>query len=312
MKPISIAVVIPLYNGAAFIAEALDSVLAQTLQPDEIIVVDDGSTDGGAAIVKSYGDRVTLLSQPNSGVSTARNRAIHHSTAELIAFLDSDDVWYPEHLQKLAVHFRDGVGLIYSDMDLTDADGNVTVPRFLSCAWMNLAFPNLRHPKVDESDWVDRWLMILPSTCMITRKAFDEVGDFDRKLQGCEDEDLFRRILVAGYGNVHVAEALSKYRRGIDTSISCSPRIDAANRVYATKLLTEHPSHQQEIAIRFAEIALRSMLMHAIQRIDLPRARAAFADLARYAAPLTAQGHARLYGRLCRWAFWRTARVLGV
>src|SRR5437868_13381911 len=96
------SVVIPLYNKEGQIARAIDSVLAQTLQDFEIVVVDDGSKDRGPDIVAAYGDpRIRLHRQPNGGVSVARNQGVLLATAPTIAFLDGDDAWYPHHLEAL-------------------------------------------------------------------------------------------------------------------------------------------------------------------------------------------------------------------
>lgn len=94
-----ISVVVPLYNKRPHIARALDSVLSQTALPREVIVVDDGSTDGSADIVRKYASRgVRLLQQPNQGVSAARNNGLKLATSEYVAFLDADDWWLPNHL----------------------------------------------------------------------------------------------------------------------------------------------------------------------------------------------------------------------
>lgn len=99
MTAVSISVVVPLYNKRQFVAQALASILGQGVDDIEIVVIDDGSTDGGAELVRSLGIRnLMLVSQPNAGVSAARNRGIEVSTGELVAFLDADDWWRPGYL----------------------------------------------------------------------------------------------------------------------------------------------------------------------------------------------------------------------
>lgn len=93
------SVIIPLYNKAPYILRALDSIFAQTFQDFEVIVINDGSTDGGEELVdKRYGDRLQLFHQKNSGVSIARNRGVDRAQGEYVAFLDADDAWHPQYL----------------------------------------------------------------------------------------------------------------------------------------------------------------------------------------------------------------------
>jgi glycosyltransferase involved in cell wall biosynthesis len=116
---VKVSALIPTYNRREHVFRAIDSVLAQTSPVDEIIVVDDGSTDGSAEAVRSfYGSRVTLIQQKNSGVSAARNRGIREARGEWIAFLDSDDVWFPTKLERqfeALAALGEGFGMCFTD-----------------------------------------------------------------------------------------------------------------------------------------------------------------------------------------------------
>jgi glycosyltransferase involved in cell wall biosynthesis len=108
---LSIVAIIPLYNGARWIDQAIRSVFAQTVQPDEFIVVDDGSTDDGPAIVEKLAEErpITLLRKPNGGQSAARNFGVAHSGSALIAVLDQDDRWMPIILKPYGMHLKSSV-----------------------------------------------------------------------------------------------------------------------------------------------------------------------------------------------------------
>jgi glycosyltransferase involved in cell wall biosynthesis len=114
MNSPAISVVIPCYNGAKYLRETLDSAVAQTLPPLEVIVVDDGSTDDSAAIAESYGPPVRVIRQSNQGESVARNRAISEAKGEWVAFLDADDLWLPEKLAEQAKLMTPAVGAVCS------------------------------------------------------------------------------------------------------------------------------------------------------------------------------------------------------
>ena len=95
-----ISCVVPVFNGERYLGEALDSILAQTYRPLELLVVDDGSTDGAAALVTRYRDQTRPLFQPNAGQAAARNLGLSVARGEFVAFLDADDLWHPEKLAR--------------------------------------------------------------------------------------------------------------------------------------------------------------------------------------------------------------------
>ena len=114
---IKVSVIIPVYNGAKFIKNAIDSVIDQTNQNFEIIVIDDGSTDNTPNILKGYGDKIRYNTQENKGQAHAINQGLEMSEGEYIAYLDSDDMYYPEKLEEQLKYFYNhpDVSLVYSD-----------------------------------------------------------------------------------------------------------------------------------------------------------------------------------------------------
>jgi glycosyltransferase involved in cell wall biosynthesis len=111
-----VSVVLPTHNRAPWVGRAVESVLAQSHRPTELIVVDDGSTDETAAVLKRFGPRITVLTQPRSGAYAARNLGVRHASGELVAFIDSDDAWYPDRLAaQLPLMDRAEVGLVFGD-----------------------------------------------------------------------------------------------------------------------------------------------------------------------------------------------------
>ena len=118
----TISVIIPAYNAAEHLGRAIDSILAQTRPPDEIIVVDDGSTDNTPQIATTYGEKVTLLQQQNAGVSAARNTGIKAARSEWIAFLDADDKWLPEKLEKQSALLKRNPQLVWAYSNFRQAD----------------------------------------------------------------------------------------------------------------------------------------------------------------------------------------------
>ena len=238
-----VAAIIPLYNGARYIGQALESILNQTRPADEIIVVDDGSTDDGPAVVAGMAEThpIRLLHKQNGGQSSARNFGVAHSSSDFIALLDQDDRWYPGHLAELVKPFlvpRTGapLGWTYSNLDEIDADGHMLNHGLLS------KVPS-QHPKRSLADCLRHDLFILPSASLISRRAFDEVGGFDERLSGYEDDDLFLRLFLAGYDNEYIDARLSQWRM-YPESCSYSDRMHRSRLIYYSKLVDAFPDNK--------------------------------------------------------------------
>ena len=238
-KDLLVTAIIPLYDGARFIRGAIESILAQTLRPDEIIVVDDGSTDDGPLIVEDMRrtHAIRLIRKENGGQSSARNLGVDHARGDLIAFLDQDDAWYPNHLAELIKPFIEEraieLGWSYSDLDEVSESGELINRCFLGS--MTTVHPKRSLPECLRSD-----MFILPSASLISRKAFQSVGGFDERLSGYEDDDLFLRLFMAGFDNVYLPQPLSQWRIH-QTSCSYSPRMAVSRATYARKLMAKFP-----------------------------------------------------------------------
>ena len=238
-----ITAIIPLYNGAPYIEQAIRSVLGQTLLPAELIVVDDGSTDQGPRIVEQIAAErpvkvaIKLLRKPNGGQSSARNSGAMHASGDLIAFLDQDDIWYPNHLQELVKPFAHQrspeLGWAYSNLDEIDETGNVIARAILSG-------DGRQHPKRTLIGCLREDMFVLPSASLISRRAFETVGGFDERLRGYEHDDLFLRLFRAGFDNTYLDTALSQWRMHRASSAYLR-RMATSRMIYANKLLTEFP-----------------------------------------------------------------------
>jgi len=189
----TVSVVIPAYNAAWCVRKAIDSVLGQTFRDVEVVVVDDGSTDGTADTLATYGQSIRVLRQRNGGLSSARNAGIRASQAEYVAFLDADDWWLPGKLapQVELLRSRPELGFVSAAARVEDADGQLL--NLWSCSTCTGPFlPRLFGANGDVAG--------SGSAVVARRQLFDQVGGFDESLRSLEDVDMWMRLAaVSGY-----------------------------------------------------------------------------------------------------------------
>jgi len=279
-KP-TVSVIIPTYNGAAFAVEAVDSVLAQTRPPDEIIVIDDGSTDDTQSRLARYADRIRYIRQSNGGVANARNHGIQESRGSLIAFLDGDDRWLPEKLERqlecLAAHPE--ADLIHTNfLHWNDHTGELTPVKPGLERYTGSCF--------QEFFWR---CGVKTSTVLLTRRCLERVGLFDEHIPGggsVEDFDLFLRV-ARHFQLAFVPEPLALYRhhgsnatldtrRILESLFWVTERSFAMDRAFVTAL------GPQRVRRHMRSLAFTAGYGHA-EKGDLRNARRMFRCALRYA-----------------------------
>ena len=216
---ISISAVIPTYNREAILARAIESVLCQTIPADEVIVVDDGSSDSTSAVAAKFGSRIRYIKQDNAGASEARNRGVYLAKGEWIAFLDSDDIWVNTHLERMvaAIEATKGRAPVYfDDMEQTPEDGGGSL-------WEAIGFHVT--PPFEFLDDASAWVMMdrQPTMlqCSVFRKSdYEDIGGLWKPLWLTHDTHLFLKLClggpacaVAGFGTVQTADAASEGTR---------------------------------------------------------------------------------------------------
>jgi len=199
-----ISVVIPTYNQACFLREAIDSVFAQTLPPNEVLVVDDGSTDETSHVLDLYGQRIQVIRQKNLGVSAARNVGGFAASGDFLAFLDSDDAWLPSKLQLQMACFlkKPSVGLVHCGCNVIDDKGNVIGTK-LEGGEGNILNDLLLFSSGS--------IIGCGSSALLPTKIFTEVGGYDTRLSTSADWDFSFRI-ANKYEIAFVRQILWKYR----------------------------------------------------------------------------------------------------
>ncbi len=221
-----ISVIIPTFNRACLVKEALESVLGQKVAVDEIIIVDDGSNDETVQVLQKYKDEIRILRQENKGVSATRNRGIAEAKYEWLAFLDSDDLWHANKImrQKQVLLDQPGYKICYTDEEWRK-----------NGKWKN---QKIIHQKY--SGWIYPHCLprciISPSSVLVHRSVFQTVGFFDESLPACEDYDLWLRV-ACRFKVLYLEEKLIVKRAGHWIQLSENHSLDKYRIIALQKML---------------------------------------------------------------------------
>jgi len=218
-----VSVVIPAYNCGKYLHEAIDTVLAQTYKPVEVIVVDDGSTDNTPQILAQYENRIRCVRQLNQGVSVARNTGISMATGDIIALLDADDIWEKTALKDLVAVLQQApdIGLVCGVANLVDAEGSPLGryhPEKIPHALTKVPIALLKSSYRLEGPVLTTMLKLgvfaaIGCTVVIRKHWFDRVGGFTPGLHRGEDRDMWYRLAAAGCPMAFVEKVVAHYRK---------------------------------------------------------------------------------------------------
>lgn len=220
-----VSVVMPAYNARRYVAEAIDSVLAQNFADFEFLIIDDGSTDGTGDLLQDYSERdrrIRVINQPNSGVGAALNRGIEQSRGRYIARMDSDDACMPDRFEKQVDYLNRNPDcvLVGARVLMIDQDG---------CPLFEMESVQTTHEQIDRLLMEARWSIVHPSVMMRT-DVVRKLGGYNNDLVPVEDHDLFLRLAEVGK-LANLPEILLKYRKHPMNSV----RVLADRRVNALK-----------------------------------------------------------------------------
>ena len=198
-----VSIIIPAYNQEQFVTQAVDSALAQTYPNVEVIVIDDGSTDGTRDVLANYGKKIKYIHQQNKGLAGARNTGILAAQGDYLLFLDSDDIIPPSklELQVPLLETQPEFGLVYSAWQCVNEDCTQVLLEYRMNKQGNLLRDLLR-----------RTFFCIPAAAIIRRECLERVGLFDESLRAAEDTDMWIRLAYAGYAFGYIDEILLLYR----------------------------------------------------------------------------------------------------
>ncbi len=232
-----VTIIIPVYNGANYVREAIDSALAQTYKNIEILVINDGSTDDGATreICQSYGDKITYYEKKNGGVSTALNLGIEKMTGDYFSWLSHDDLYYPEKIEKQMKELEkhDKNTILYSNVDLIDLNGN---------KFNTIIYDHEMLTK--KPDYALFRGTISGITLLIPRQAFKDYGGFDEKLR-CVQDYLKWFEMLETYKFVHMEDVLGASRVHPKQVTQTSPKMISEGNWLWTYMSEKYPKKKK-------------------------------------------------------------------
>jgi glycosyltransferase involved in cell wall biosynthesis len=299
-----VSVIIPVYNGEAFIEEALESVFAQTFKDFEVIVINDGSTDGTEQRLQKYQDRMIYLKQRNQGLSASRRTGLGRSNGPLVAFLDADDVWLPQKLERQveAARQHPECGIITTDC-LSFCGDQVTVRSLKE--WYKPASGDVLE-KLLFGNWIP------PSAAMVRRECFEVVKTFDVP-PPCYGEDWLMWMEISARYPVHFIDEVLVRRRLHSNSMSSQGEVTQFRCVLRNldiirqrvPRLNGPPSLIDEAAFR---VCLKRGIRD-IRAVRLPQAREKLRLALRY-KPRSVKAWAALAATCVpKWALYSTKRL---
>jgi len=254
-----ISVIVPVYDAErcdpGYLTEALDSIARQSYRRFELIVVNDGSTDHTLEMVHAFAAlhpelSISALSKENGGQSSARNFGAAHARGDWLAFLDQDDVWFPQRLDAVLPLLTAGTDLVYTDADVVDAEGSTTC----SAIHVEHALGGV-HPKARLEDVLFEDVFIMPGIMTIRSAFFRDLGGFDEDLSGYEDDDLVVRSVAAGC--IRYVPLVTLQWRQYGANYSHTGRMVRSRMRFWRKLMngyarTSDPRVGRAITLRFA------------------------------------------------------------
>ncbi len=243
MKP-KVSIIMPVLNGERYIAEAIESILAQTYTNYELIVVDDGSTDRTSAVVQSFGDRLELEYVSHllpQGIAPSMNDGVRHASGDLIAFLDHDDAWFPEFLETQVDYLNrhPDVAMVHSDFQTVDVQGVILEASVAACR-------KRKRPSghVFRELFLDSF--IVGNSVLIRKECFERLGLFDESLRW-GDYHMWMRI-ARHYRVDYVPKVLTKYRQHPSQSTrTASDNVAPVALQAIDKIIGEYPAVRREL-----------------------------------------------------------------